>query len=87
MPSKMKFGKNSKLKGKMKGGNMDNAGGEANTPLMPSEAAPVAPRSQMGSSYTRFSDQTYISIIVAFGIAGLIWMAVSRAIIRHKYSI
>ena len=43
-------------------------------------------RSQAGSSYTSFSDQTYISIIVSIGIGGLIWMAVSRAIIRHKYS-
>lgn len=86
MPSKMKFGKNSKLKGKMRGGNLDNAAGEANTPLMPSETAPVAPRSQMGSSYTNFSDQTYISVIIGIGLVGVIHMAVSRAIIRHKYS-
>ena len=86
MPSKMKFGKNSKLKGKMRGGNLDNAAGEASAPLMPSEAAPVATRSQMGSSYTNFSDQTYISVIIGIGLVGVIHMAVSRAIIRHKYS-
>ena len=32
MPSKMKFGKNSKLKGKMRGGMLEDAGVEGNVP-------------------------------------------------------
>jgi len=86
MPSKMKFGKNSKLKGKMRGGMLDDAGVEGNVPSVQTDTASMTQRSQAGSSYTSFSDQTYISIIVSIGIGGLIWMAVSRAIIRHKYS-
>ena len=67
----------------MRGGMLEDAGVEGNASIQYiTDTASMTQRSQTGSSYTSFSDQTYISIIVSIGIGGLIWMAVSRAIIQ-----
>jgi hypothetical protein len=98
MPNKKKFGKNRKLKRKMKGG----APGDINEPLtrikdgtavneatdvMPvAVATPVGKSKQGGSSYNKYSDSIYINGISAVGIVGFVWMMISRSLIRHKYS-
>ena len=93
MPNKKKFGKNRKMKG--------GAPGDLNEPIVgrvatasdkslpQTEAIPVAiPTKNVtgGSSYQRYSDNIYISVIMGIGIMGAVWLMISRSLIRHKYS-
>ena len=39
-----------------------------------------------GSSYQRYTDNLYIKLVLALGIMGVLWLILSRSLIRHKYS-
>ena len=131
MPNKKKFGKNIKLKRKMKGGlrgdhndmpedHPEPTPAEVNrvmaiknrmekraaiekssvTPSAPplekvpmakpgipvAKATPIAKSKQGGSSYQKFDDDIYISMVMAVGFMGVIWFMISRTMIKHKYS-
>ena len=110
MPNKKKFGKNIKLKRKMKGGalgdidepltpNKDGAAVVEATDVMPVAKATEAPKAkavaiatpvgkskQSGSSYAKYSDNVYISVVMGIGLMGAIWFIISRTLITHKYS-
>lgn len=125
MPNKKKFGKNIKLKRKMKGGALEkgdvdyvpeNDGSAVwvnddkspmTTPSAPplqkapipvakatpvakaipvAKATPIAKSRKGGTSYTKFNDDIYISIVMAIGFMGVIWFMISRSMIKHKYS-
>ncbi len=97
MPNKKKFGKNIKLKRKMKGGALE----EGHPDYVPDKDVSVASEASVadatpaaadgrsvsgGSSYQRYSDNIYISVIMGIGITGAVWLMISRTLIRHKYS-
>ena len=93
MPNKSKFRKNRKLKSKMKGGNAEGA--EPKVPPLPTEndmipvakATPV--RQQTGSAksdYGSLNMNYFIFGISAIGLMGIIWLFLSRSMIRHEYS-
>ena len=98
MPNKKKFGKNIKLKRKMKGGALE----EGHPDYVPDKDVSVASESPVadatpvatevgksvkgGSSYQRYSDNVYISAIMGVGVMGAVWLMISRTLIRHKYS-
>ena len=110
MPNKKKFGKNIKLKRKMKGGalgdidepltpNKDGAAVVEATDVMPVAKATEAPKAkavaiatpvgkskQGGSSYVKYSDNVYISVVMGIGLMGALWFIISRTLITHKYS-
>jgi len=97
MPNKKKFGKNIKLKRKMKGGALEEGHPDyvpdkdvsvaSEAPVADATPAAVDGRSVSGgSSYQRYSDNVYISAIMGVGIVGAIWLMISRTLIRHKYS-
>lgn len=90
MPNKKKFGKNSKLKRKMKGGNVPiDAGSEVvNKPIpTPLQSKPISRSVEGGkSSYAKLSDNVYVSVIMAIGLMGVLWFMISRSMIKHKYS-
>ena len=90
MPNKRKFGKNSKLRGKMKGGNVPiDAGSEVvNKPIpTPLQSKPISRSVEGGkSSYVKLSDNVYVSVIMAIGLMGVLWFMISRSMIKHKYS-
>ena len=110
MPNKKRFGKNIKLKRKMKGGalgdidepltpNKDGAAVVEATDVMPvakateappakavAVATPVGKSKQGGSSYVKYSDNVYISVIMGIGLMGVLWFIISRTLIKHKYS-
>tara|TARA_R110001592_G_scaffold5683_10_gene31209 strand:- start:168 stop:1016 length:849 start_codon:yes stop_codon:yes gene_type:complete len=50
------------------------------------KATPIAKSKQGGSSYTKFDDDIYISMVMAVGFMGVIWFMISRTMIKHKYS-
>ena len=89
MPSKKKFKKNRK----MKGGNQEEpilaqvVDSNDNTNADTAEVVAVDNKNIAGgSSYVKFSDDIYINVIMMIGLGGVIWMMISRTIIRHKYS-
>ena len=94
MPNKKRFGKNIKLKRKMTGGALE----EGHPDYVPdkdvsvaseapvADATPVGKSVSGGSSYQRYSDNIYISVIMGIGIMGAVWLMISRPLIRHKYS-
>ena len=94
MPNKKRFGKNIKLKRKMKGGALE----EGHPDYVPDKDVPVASEAPVadatpvdksvsgGSSYQRYSDNIYISAIMGVGVMGAVWLMISRTLIRHKYS-
>jgi hypothetical protein len=94
MPNKKRFGKNIKLKRKMKGGALE----EGHPDYVPDKdvsvaseapvasATPVDKSASGGSSYQRYSDNVYISAIMGIGVMGAVWLMISRTLIRHKYS-
>lgn len=100
MPNKKRFGKNIKLKRKMKGGALEEGHPDyvsdkdvsvaSEAPV--ADSTPVAVATQVGksvkggSSYQRYSDNIYISAIMGVGIMGAVWLMISRTLIRHKYS-
>jgi len=89
MPNKKKFGKNSKLKRKMKGGNVPvDAGSEVvNKPVPTSQPNPISRSVEGGkSSYAKYNDNVYVSVIMAIGLMGVVWFMISRSMIKHKYS-
>jgi len=98
MPNKKRFGKNIKLKRKMKGGALeegdpDYVPDKVDAPVsetkdvMPTAVAtPVEKSKQGGSSYTKYSDNVYISVVMGIGLMGVVWMILSRTMIKHKYS-
>ena len=119
MPNKKKFGKNIKLKRKMKGGALEKGHpdyvpeddgsavwvNEDKSPMAaPSapplekaaipvakavpvaKATPVGKSKQGGSSYVKYSDNVYISVVMGIGLMGAIWFIISRTLITHKYS-
>ena len=56
-------------------------------PAIPvAKATPIAKSKQGGSSYTKFDDDIYISMVMAVGFMGVIWFMISRTMIKHKYS-
>ena len=103
MPNKKKFGKNIKLKRKMKGGALEEGHPDyvpdkadampvaKATDAMPTAVAtpvatPVGKSKQGGSSYIKYSDNVYISVVMGIGLMGVVWMMLSRTMIKHKYS-
>lgn len=93
MPNKQKFRKNRKLKNKMKGGQAEGA--EPKVPPLPTEndtipAAKATPvRQQTGSAksdYGSLNMNYFIFGISAIGLMGIIWLFLSRSMIRHEYS-
>jgi len=102
MPNKKKIGKKSKLKRKMKGGAEwvnDDKSSIATPSAQPLEkvpmakpgipvtkTTPIAKSKQSGSSYQKFDDDIYISMVMAVGFMGVIWFMISRTMIKHKYS-
>ena len=49
-------------------------------------ATPVEKSKQGGSSYIKYSDNVYISVVMGIGLMGVVWMMLSRTMIKHKYS-
>ena len=47
---------------------------------------PIVKSKQGGSSYKKFDDDIYISMVMAVGFMGVIWFMISRTMIKHKYS-
>jgi hypothetical protein len=95
MPNKKKFGKNRKMKGGAPGDLNEPIVGRVATAsdksLPQTEAIPVTSATPTknvtgGSSYQRYSDNIYISVIMGIGIMGAVWLMISRSLIRHKYS-
>lgn len=89
MPNKKKFGKMSKLKRKMKGGNVPVKAEEAgvNIPVPTSQPKNISMSVEGGkSSYTKYNDNVYVSVIMGIGIMGVVWFMISRSLIKHKYS-
>lgn len=93
MPNKSKFRKNRKLKTKMKGGQAEGA--EPKVPPLPTEndmipvakATPV--RQQTGSAKTDYGSlnvKYFTYGITSIGIMGVLWLFLSRSMIRHEYS-
>ena len=39
-----------------------------------------------GSSYPRYTDNLYLTFMLALGVVGIIWFILSRSLIRHKFS-
>ena len=90
MPNKRKFGKNSKLRRKMKGGNVpvdDIPSAPPLEPATPLQSKPISRSVEGGkSSYVKLTDDVYVSIIMAIGLMGVLWFMISRSMIKHKYS-
>ena len=89
MPNKKKFGKNIKLKRKMKGGALEEGHPDyvpdkdvsvaSDAPVADATPAAVDGRSVSGgSSYQRYSDNVYISAIMGVGVMGAVWLMISR---------
>ena len=56
-------------------------------PAIPvTKGTPIAKSKQGGSSYQKYSDSAYISVIMAIGLMGVVWFMISRSMIKHKYS-
>jgi len=82
--------KNSKLKRKMKGGNvpMDTGAPIVNESISTSpQTNPISRTVEGGnSSYAKYNDSVYVSVIMAIGLMGVLWFMISRSMIKHKYS-
>lgn len=89
MPNKKKFKKNRKMKGGKQEepilGQVVNPG-DSNTADSAKVVAIDGKSLDGGSNYAKFSDDIYINVIMMIGLMGVIWMMISRTIIRHKYS-
>ena len=93
MTNNRKFRKNRKLKTKMKGGQAEGA--EPKVPPLPTEndmipvtkATPVS--QQTGSAKTDYGSlniKYFTYGITSIGIMGVLWLFLSRSMIRHEYS-
>tara|TARA_B110000977_G_scaffold39621_1_gene53182 strand:+ start:2391 stop:3119 length:729 start_codon:yes stop_codon:yes gene_type:complete len=91
MPNKKKFGKNSKAKRNMKGGNYPAVAHSEMAEASIAQATPVVQSNVLNksggkSSYAKMNDDVYISVIMAIGFMGVLWFMISRSMIKHKYS-
>jgi len=91
MPNKLKFRKNRKLKSKMKGGNAEGPGDEApgapEARSLPTEKdAPVKSKSGGETDYGSLNIKYFTYGITSIGIMGVLWLFLSRSMIRHEYS-
>ena len=91
MPTKLKFRKNRKLKSKMKGGNAEGPGDEApgapEARSLPTEKdAPVKSKSGGETDYGSLNIKYFTYGITSIGIMGVLWLFLSRSMIRHEYS-
>ena len=97
MPNNRKFRKNRKLKTKMKGGQAegpgDGAPGAPEAPRISAEkdipvakGAPVKSKSGGETDYGSLNIKYFTYGITSIGIMGVLWLFLSRSMIRHEYS-